>query len=129
MELTLYNGKLKQLVSWKLSLYKTGQLYIQEKSSTSHGVTREQYSYVFFLLLLFLLLFSYFFHSPFFFLSSPLYSCLFILIFIAVLLPVEFLGIFCSLLLISSPLLSWNFDFWECLYYSNCLLCIQCGRG
>ena len=86
------------------------------------------YSY-YFSLYLFLLLFSFFFHSPFFFLSSPLYSCLFILIFIAVLLPVEFLGIFCSLLLISSPLLSWNFDFWECLYYSNCLLCIQCGRG
>ena len=60
------------------------------------------YSY-YFSLYLFLLFFSYFFHSPFFFLSSPLYRCLFILTFTVVLLPIEFLGIFCSLLLISSP--------------------------
>lgn len=80
--------------------------------------------------------FSFSFFSISFFLSPPLLASLFpyidtclVLISTVVQSSTEFSGIFSPPLSVSSLPLSWNFDFWEYLYNSDCFICIQCGRN
>ena len=95
-------------------LYKIGLLNYKRKVQLpmvlygSSILMFSSYSYYFFLylFLLFFPLLSFFCPPP-----PPVYRCLFILISTAVLLLIEFSGIFCSPLSVFSLLLSWNLTF------------------